>query len=319
MSRNLLMASLWNLVLVSSAWAGIGTHGGNVVVCDRGEPLVLDYYHATLPTLSGGRPTLISTDRMSQDEVVALIVRRLSNSVFALEFEAALAKLGSPEGWIATSLQQVPDSDEPYILPPGCQRLTGAARQGEEMYVDPQIYRELSPAQRGFLIAHEALYFASKQGTSTHVRELMRVLLASRDDTPAFVRAVQKLGRFYPYEGLALHTPCMDGPLCSNYSAKYVWKSGSTMCSVQFIRPAIGAPVTNMESSCIFLGPVNQAIQVDWSKGRKGALTNRCVISPRFESAPSVGSIGSIRFVDVLCPGWSDSRQFEFEYSQDLE
>ncbi len=177
------------------AYAGAEGHGGNLVDC-VGKPLVvLDYYHSTLPTFGAPAPALVDITKMSRDEVLDLILKKLQGRGFATQFKNAIAAIGPMENWIEADLHKYDDSAEPYNLPAGCSRKTGAVRMdGPDMYVDPIVKTKLSPAQQGVLIAHEAIYYFSDQPTSARTRTLIRELLKVIPDESQLSAAIRGVG-----------------------------------------------------------------------------------------------------------------------------
>jgi hypothetical protein len=196
-------------------FAGAESHGGQVVLCPSSTPIMLDYYQATLPTEAGGIPELVDISKMSAADVLALFKSRLSKSDLWDRYDRALEILGPIDSWLEGDLQSVPDSDPAYTLPPDCSLQQVAVRQDSTMYVDPKILKELSPAQQGLLMAHEALYYVAQQNnltSSVEVRMVVRNLLLENEDLVALSKAVHEMGsNFFWWELFANH-PYYDLP-----------------------------------------------------------------------------------------------------------
>jgi hypothetical protein len=189
------------ILLPASAWAGIGAHGGNVVQCNGVPTVTLDYYNATLPT-GNGNPDLVDISTLSFGETVALLEQRMNGLAIQYLYFETKAALGPVSSWLQTSLKDVDDSAEPYVLPSGCQRVTAAVRQGETVYLDPSVYQLLSPAQQGLLYVHEILYATSRLESSAAVRDFFRVFLQRTPQMNDKFRVVHKLGPVYMFEFL---------------------------------------------------------------------------------------------------------------------
>ena len=192
------VATMMLVSTMAHAFAQEG-HGGNIVACAGQDAVVLDYYHATLPTLDGNRPQLVDIQNYSSDEVIDLIQKRIANrGYFKSAFSLALQRVGPLNSWLSADLKSVDDSNEPYILPPYCFRKTAAIRQENvTMFGDPNIIHLLSPAQQGILLVHEALYLIAsdnQQTTSENVRTLVRELLRENINQNALDAAIRGLG-----------------------------------------------------------------------------------------------------------------------------
>jgi hypothetical protein len=191
---------LTSLSFNSIAYAESGAHGGNVVSC-TGQPLVvLDYYHAKLPTI-GKASKLVDIEKMSTDEVINYFRTKFSNTAVKREFDLALRAIGNIDSWISTggsTLRDVGDSNEAYFLPSSCKKLQAAARQGDTIYADSQIIAQLSEAQKGILVVHEALYYISEKliqaTTSEHVRTVIRSVLEEDSTSESIQKALLKIG-----------------------------------------------------------------------------------------------------------------------------
>src|SRR5687768_16802818 len=70
------LASVGLLASPGHAAEGTQGHGGNAVFCPQRPPVVLDYYHSTLGTLSGPADT-VDISAMTKDQVVQFFVDRL--------------------------------------------------------------------------------------------------------------------------------------------------------------------------------------------------------------------------------------------------
>ncbi len=185
--------------LFNLAQAGQESHGGNVVKCDEKETVTLDYYNAALPTV-GGPADIVYVAGWNEGEVVDFIRSRLSNSLFLELFDDAIEKFGPMNDWPLANLKDVNDGGEPYFLPPTCKRVTAAVRQANTIYVDPNVFAHLSPAQRGILYVHEILYFISNQSASTPVREMLRTFLKKNPSQAEIIKATQYVGPYYDYQ-----------------------------------------------------------------------------------------------------------------------
>lgn len=200
-SKLLILAFLSAFMMAFESQAGRESHGGNVVICKGAPAVILDYYHATLPTLGNQPPQLIDITGRSSEQAIEAVMNRLDSLgffTFKKQILTALEQIGPMKNWISADLKQVDDSNEPYFLPAGCERRTAAIRQsGVVMYGDPAIINLLSPAQQGLLMLHEALYLIasnSKQETSENVRTFMRVVLNLASVPEDVMRAISELG-----------------------------------------------------------------------------------------------------------------------------
>jgi hypothetical protein len=192
------------LILVlqgAAAYAGVGAHGGNVVVCPGRDPVTLDYYNAALPT-AAGPVSVVDVSHMSEDQAFQFVRSRFDGTPFQETFDYAAKYLGPVSSWIAADLKSVNDSNEPYVLPPNCVRKTAAIRQENTMYLDPTISSTLSPGQIGLLHAHEVLYYISNLDSSAAVRDLFRVIMATSLDWNLFDRYMQPFGLLASWEYL---------------------------------------------------------------------------------------------------------------------
>jgi|GEM_PF-5807386 len=199
---NAALIALLGIAAPLSLHAAGGSYGGggNVVIC-KGQPaVVLDYYHAKLPTL-GKAAEILNINDLSEAETIRVVSERIGKFLrFRAQVRDALEDIGEIDTWIATDLKQVDDSAEPYLLPKDCRRLTAAFRQNPaDMYVDPIVIAQLSPAQKGLLRLHEAFYLISSTSrvnarTSIGVRNLMRELLKLNPDPTALRKRIDELG-----------------------------------------------------------------------------------------------------------------------------
>lgn len=211
--------SLASVILVSSnsfakAQGGRDGGGGNVVVCEGKPALVLDYYNAILPTGSGKIPNLVNIDGLTEEQTVAFFLDQLGPYLGARNtLEDTLKLIGPIDTWTAAKLKDFDDAQEPYDLPEGCVRKTGAFRQNPadfasppEMFVDPRILPLLSPSQRGVLRMHEALYYSvaldlsrysdGDPSTATPIgaRRLIRELLMQDRDFDKISKLANEVG-----------------------------------------------------------------------------------------------------------------------------
>ena len=215
--KSLMKISLFTLftaicaLVQTPAFAGSGaeSHGGQVVFCPGAAPVLLDYYQATLPTEAGGTPELTDISKMSAQDVLDLFKNRLAYSNLWYPYFRALEVLGPVDSWLEGNLQSVPDSDPAYTLPPNCSLQQLAVRQDSTMYVDPKILAQISPAQQGLLMAHEALYYVAQQNghdSSVEVRMVIRNLLLKNENEVALSKSVHELGStFFWWENFANH------------------------------------------------------------------------------------------------------------------
>ena len=179
--NKLLFAIGWLLVQpYEPLWAGGESHGGNVVFCPGEAPVLLDYYHAALPN-GQGTPQLEALDSLNEDQFLALILEKLDQRwETKSKIIDAWSRVGEVKEWILADLKQLNDSNEPYYLRSGCQRQTGAARQGEMVYRDPVATANLTLGQLSLLRGHEAVYLlATESGlrTSENVLSFFREIL----------------------------------------------------------------------------------------------------------------------------------------------
>jgi hypothetical protein len=190
---------LISFVSTTTFAGGASTGGGNVVICSGKEAMALDFYHASLPTVGGSIPDLVDLSGLSSDETIGVIKKQIGpRYIFVDQVETALRSIGPMETWIAADLKQLDDSGEPYYLPRDCERKTAAARQTPlVMYGDPKILDQLSSAQKGVLMMHEALYLIAsrvEQSTSTGVRNLMRELLLKKPQSKILNSRISDIG-----------------------------------------------------------------------------------------------------------------------------
>ncbi len=189
------------LVLVASPslWAGqrVG-NGGSVVACTDREPVVLDFYEASLYRLGDSTPPALVTlpATGSETDIAHFLKARLSRfrplSAPLVQLGQSLAKaevaIGTPSEWTAAPLPSYEDSGEPYVLPPGCERRQAVVRTDTAVFVDPTVWQSLSLQQRGILLFHEWVYWIAV-GTghvdSQEVRQVTRVALSALEDAGA--------------------------------------------------------------------------------------------------------------------------------------
>jgi hypothetical protein len=204
--KNFILASLSFFICLQS-YAGAESHGGQVVVCPGKETVMLDYYQATLPTEAGGVPELVDVSKMNAIDVLDFFKSRLANSDLEEPYFRAVGVLGPVNTWLEGSLQSVQDSDPAYTLPPNCSLQQVAIRQGTTMYVDPTTLAQISPAQQGILMAHEALYYIAEQNglsSSVQVRMVIRNLLLKEENQIQLSVSVHELGsKFFWWENIA--------------------------------------------------------------------------------------------------------------------
>lgn len=186
-------------LVAATATAGQESHGGNVVKCDQKETVTLDYYNAALPTV-GGPADIVQISDWSEEAVIQFVRSRLSNSLFLELFDNAMTKFGPMSDWPLANLKDVNDGGEPYFIPGYCKRLTAAVRQSNTIYIDPDVFGQLSLAQRGVLYVHEMLYYISKQNSSTPVREMLRTFLKKNPSQAEIVKATQYVGPYYDHQ-----------------------------------------------------------------------------------------------------------------------
>ena len=186
------------LLFSTHAHAGFGAHGGNVVQCQGKPAVVLDYYHAGLPTIGEMAPELVDFSGLSAEQTTEAVVKLIRDQYFgkfADQLEENLVKIGPIKKWIQADLKQVDDANEPYLLPASCVRKTAAVRQQNViMYGDAAVIGSLYPAQQGLLLVHEALYLLSGQETSESVRSLMRELLQRKPAREILRSAIHQVG-----------------------------------------------------------------------------------------------------------------------------
>lgn len=198
-NRFVLAFILSAILKASTVQAAQEGHGGNIVDCDGKQAVVLDYYHATLPTLGNQAPALVNIANYSASQVIQLFKDRTAyRGYFAAAFAMALQRIGPVSNWLSADLKSVDDSNEPYVLPPQCNRKTAVIRQENvTMFGDPSVIKLLSPAQLGILQVHEAVYLIASdhsQNTSENVRTLVREVLRATTDQDALDRAMRGLG-----------------------------------------------------------------------------------------------------------------------------
>jgi hypothetical protein len=193
-----MIAVLFTLASVQSS-AGVGAHGGNVVLCKDGTSVTLDYYNAALPSINGPAD-IVDITNWSQQEVIDFFRMRLSGSIFLSLFDEASAFFGPLNSWPLATLIGVNDGGEPYFLPEACARVTAAVRQGNTIYLDPSVVGKLSEAQKGMLFVHEMLYWLSQKDSSISVREAIRILMQKNIIEKDIIKAVRFVGPYFGYE-----------------------------------------------------------------------------------------------------------------------
>lgn len=197
-------------------------HGGITVFCDGQMPVTLDYFNASLPTVNGPRPDLLAVDGLSEDQTIELLKSKLTQlgfDDFKRQVEEGLKAVGPIDTWIASNLKDMEDSNEPYHLPPGCRPRTAAIRQNfGVMYGDPEVIAALSPAQRGLLRWHEAVYWhvnfvriETRNESSEGVRVFMREFLKRNSAYQDLAKEIFRIHGnhtswldFIPYDGVVL-------------------------------------------------------------------------------------------------------------------
>ncbi len=203
MNRNkifslVLMLALWAPVVV---YAGQESHGGDLVICANKPVVTLDYYHASLPTFSNPTPNIINISNMTSEQVVEFFSSRLKGTVLQKKFNEAIEFLGPLDRWILKSLEDINDSNEPYQLPSTCQRVQGAMRSADTMYIEPKYGAVLTASQKGMLQVHEALYYISNLNSSEKVRNLIRTLMLLNSSETEISDSLHLINRVvYPYE-----------------------------------------------------------------------------------------------------------------------
>ncbi len=188
---------LVGLATSGELWAGqrVG-NGGSVVACARREPVVLDFYEASLPRLGSSiSPPLIALPSTSDEVSVAHFLvarlarfRPLNSSLLKLSRSLALAEaaVGSPSSWTAVPLPPYRDSGEPYELFPGCVRLQAVIRTETGVFADPAVWKRLNVSQKGILLFHEWVYWIAAgtgHSDSQEVRQVVRAALSETSGT----------------------------------------------------------------------------------------------------------------------------------------
>jgi hypothetical protein len=183
---------LLSLLACQSAFAGQETHGGDVLQCAGKAPVVLDYYHASLPSLTSPIPNLVDIDTLSADGVINIFRQRLAGTYMGDQFERAYQEIGDYTQWVLVEgLYDENDEGLPFRMPPGCSLVQAALRVGHSVYVNPEISRAITPAQLGVLVGHEIFYkLAVEKGmpSSATTRHMIRALL-QKVHSPAQVAA----------------------------------------------------------------------------------------------------------------------------------
>jgi hypothetical protein len=128
------MKLLLTLIIFGSlpAFAGNGSHGGEVIYCPNKKPVILDYFNAALKPFGEKESPAIDVEGMKTQDVVDLIQSRLEGSKVGEEFTKSLNLLGPIEKWAEADLGPVSDSETAYLVPPGCYKKTVALRQRAE-------------------------------------------------------------------------------------------------------------------------------------------------------------------------------------------
>ncbi len=177
-----------------------GGNGGDIVECNGKEPVVLDYYQATLKRMDGKNSALLSINGMQSEDVVNLVLDRLMYNfpIFRSQVFQRLEIIGAIDNWIVApvKVKEIDDAAEVYNLPNGCKMLQVAVRQGDVVYVNDKLLNKLSPAQQGVLMLHEALYFLAVDFGATNsaaIRQLLVLLLQNELDENAVHKQLQKI------------------------------------------------------------------------------------------------------------------------------
>lgn len=176
--------SLFTFFFSSFGWAGIELHGGNVLVCEGKEPVLLEYYEATLGTI-GGSSSAVEIPNSSVADALDFLIGRFSSEGhgYQLQLRQALTVVGNVDRWISSDLKTTDDLDLPYTIPAGCEVKTAAVRtKNQIMYGNPQIISRLSNDQLALLILHEAVYLVSNADSALPTRDVLRWVL--NEQTP---------------------------------------------------------------------------------------------------------------------------------------
>ncbi len=183
------MKTLIILFLISiNLYAHEKGNGGNTVLCEGSEMVVLDYFHAKLPSGNDSERKLLDIE--VNNVISEFLVQSLafvpnenvdSISLFK-QFKKSLKLIPLVEKWINTPLNFLNDHGLVYPLPKNCKLLQAAIRKGSSQYGDFSIINQLSKGQKQLLRLHEVLYEMLRQSgytatDSSPIRELIRVLL----------------------------------------------------------------------------------------------------------------------------------------------
>ena len=213
-SLSLLTVAFTLSASTSFAVGGANGGGGNAVICEGQPAVILDYYDAALPNMSGVKPELVDIQNLSTEQTVEMLTKQLRGFIqFRIQVEDALQAIGPIEShWKPANLRAADDSLEPYFLPDGCVRKTAAYRQNPNMmYGDPTVLKLLSPSQKGVLLMHEAFY---KVANDTHgatnsvdVRNLIGEILKKKPNPKVLSERINAVGTIGQDESLGKLSP----------------------------------------------------------------------------------------------------------------
>jgi hypothetical protein len=220
MTKFSILSIIWFLMGSTFSHAAPDSLGGMVVKCDRNSVVTatsLDTHHAGLPLIGTPRPVLLDTDSLSMEQMIDVIKERLDHFPAGAAFAEALKEIGPLATWMAAPLDFGRKEALPYRLPDFCKALPAVARIDDVYYADPDVLALVKEAQKGILVAHEALFtLGAKAGfwNSAKVRAILRALL-TKDLVLADLRAAladmkQKTLPFESLEGKTYVNPALE-------------------------------------------------------------------------------------------------------------
>jgi len=169
-------------------------NGGDAIFCDGEEPIMLDYYQATLKTVNNKKINIINVNKMSPFKIHQYfenwIIKNTKFSIFT--FKAIKIKLKSYEQWRDSELNPQSDSNLGYEIPKHCRIKRAANRQDEVIFGNSHVINLLNPSQRTILELHEYFYYLFQVKTSEAIRDIFSVMLTLNPDKPDKQRIIDK-------------------------------------------------------------------------------------------------------------------------------
>ncbi len=153
-------------------------NGGHLLQCEGKEPVLLDYFEATLPTLADDF-NFINLKDFNLIEYFTQLFTPFPN--FKNQFTQALMIIGPPSSWIISDLKRTSDTNKAYyISETKCKNSKlqqVAIRQNHTVYVDRDLFNTLPEKQRQLLYIHEVLYYLGQKSNNINSSELIRQII----------------------------------------------------------------------------------------------------------------------------------------------